>query len=152
MAEPLRSDWRLYCFRLALVLTGSISLVGCESSAPQSMSAWFACSSKSGDQLVLGHLDFVESRGQFRLQFFGQDVFYNVKRISPQGGSVSGTAVFQGSLTGETKAAPFDFVYDRHEQRLKLDGVWNECDVLQDRSLVYLPVDETQTADPTEQQ
>ncbi|MEM9310876.1 MAG: hypothetical protein AAGA34_05455 [Pseudomonadota bacterium] len=123
-----------------LLLASLVSVAGCDEANPIPMSAWIACHSESGDQLILGHLDLVKERGRFRLQFFEQDVFYEVDELSINGAKARGTARFEGSQTGETKASPFEFSYEFDSRELEVNGASHNCDQLQDRSLITQPI------------
>lgn len=61
--------------------------------------------------------------GWLRYQFMGQDIRYAVNGAEREGRKITFRAKFHDSLTGETNASPFIFVYDTAADTLKLGDV-----------------------------
>lgn len=67
------------------------------------------CVSESGMSKYWLSLNTSERRGTIRYKYMGQDIRYAVKAMQLEGESISGTAYFQSSSTGEIRANPFKF-------------------------------------------
>ena len=50
--------------------------------------------------------------GEIRYRWMGQDVFYDVSLDSKSNWLITGDATFSGSLSGEERGNPFEFVYN----------------------------------------
>ena len=64
-------------------------------------------------------LDPVTRQGNIRLRWKGQDVFYDAMIMITEYDKLTGIAQFSESMTGETKATPWIFSYNKFRNTLK---------------------------------
>ncbi len=101
---------------LAIIL----SLPACGQQPPPVQINMF-CVSESGLSRYWLALNTLDRSGWIRYQYMGQDVRYAVKSLQIEGAKVDGRAVFESSLTGETRGNPITFTFDSASDTLK-DG------------------------------
>lgn len=96
--------------RFTLATLVSTALPGCDTK-PLPILLEKYCVSESGMSKYWLSLNTSERQGTIKYQYMGQDIRYAVKAMQLEGKSISGTAYFQSSSTGEIRANPFKFVF-----------------------------------------
>ena len=86
------------------------------------------CVSESGMSVYDLNFDVTKGTGEIRYQYRGQDVFYDAHIQNNESDVLKGIAVFKKSNSGETKANPFNFTYDKNKNTFTELNVTANCD------------------------